>query len=163
MLKTKKITVLYERCTGCRICEIICSLGRNGQVSHSDSRINVHSYFQGLDVPILCVQCVKAPCIEACPVDAIRKNEQGIIGIVENECTGCESCIEACPAGAIKIRSESKKALKCDLCAGNPKCVGCCPTGALDYHDVPFDTRVYARKAEEIAKLLRKSLFGLEG
>jgi len=158
----KKITVLYERCTGCRLCEIICSLGRSGQTSHSDARINVHSFSPGLDVPILCVQCGEAPCMEACPVDAIRKNEQGIIEIIEDECTGCELCIEACPADAIKMHPERKTALKCDLCGGSPQCVEYCPTGALDYHDVPFDTRVYAKKPEEIAKLLRKSLLGLE-
>lgn len=159
----RKITVKYEQCTGCRICEIICSLSRFNHVSHSDSRINVYSFAPGLDIPILCVHCDQAPCIDSCPVDAIRKNEQGLVEIVDEECIGCADCIQACPAGAIKMHSESGIAFKCDLCDGSPKCVDYCPNNAIDYRDVPFDTRVYAKKVENIAKSLRKGLFGLEG
>jgi len=98
----------------------------------------------------------------SCPVNAIQKNKQGLVEIVEPECTGCGTCIDACPAGAIKLHPELGKALKCDLCGGNPNCVAYCPNNAIDYRDVPFDSRVYAKKAEDIAKSLRKSILGLE-
>ena len=156
----KKLTVKYEQCTGCRICEIICSLSRFGEVSHYSSRINVFSFAPGLDIPILCVHCDQAPCMNNCHVNAIRKNEQGLVEIASEDCTGCASCVEACPAGAIKIHPELGKAFKCDLCGGRPNCVDYCPNNALDYRDVPFDTRAYAKKAEDIVKSLRKRLFG---
>lgn len=159
----RKITIKYEECTGCRICEIICSLSRFSSISHYNSRINVHSFAPGLDIPILCVHCDQAPCMDSCPVNAIRKNEQGLVEIVSEECTGCANCVGACPAGAIKIHPELGKAFKCDLCGGRPNCVDYCPNNAIDYRDVPFDTRAYAKKAEDIAKSLRKGLFGLEG
>jgi Fe-S-cluster-containing dehydrogenase component len=101
--------------------------------------------------------------MDSCPVNAIRKNEQGLVEIVSEECTGCANCVGACPAGAIKIHPELGKAFKCDLCGGRPNCVDYCPNNAIDYRDVPFDTRAYAKKAEDIAKSLRKGLFGLEG
>jgi len=156
----RKLTVKYEQCTGCHICEIICSLSKFGKVSHYYSCINVFSFAPGLDIPILCVHCDQASCMNNCPVNAIRKNEQGFVEIASEECTGCASCVEACPAGAIKIHPELGKAFKCDLCGGRPNCVDYCPNNALDYRDVPFDTRAYAKKAEDIVKSLRKRLFG---
>lgn len=159
----KKITIKYENCTGCRICEIICSLSRFNKISHYYSRINVYSFAPGLDIPIICVQCNQAPCVGSCPVGALRKNEQGLVEIFDEECVGCGNCVEACSAGAIKIPPGLGKAIKCDLCGGQPNCVDYCPNNAIDYRDVPFDTRVYAKKAEDIAKSLRRSLFGLEG
>jgi len=158
----RKITIKYEKCTGCRICEIICSLSRFNKVSHQDSRINVYSFAPGLDIPVVCVHCDQAPCVDSCHVNAIRKNEQKLVEIIAEECIGCGNCVNACPAGAIKIHPDLGKAIKCDLCGGQPKCVDYCPNGAIDYRDVPFDTRVYAKKAEDTAKSLRKSLFGLE-
>lgn len=158
----RKITVKYELCTGCRICEIICSLKKSGCVSHSDSRINVHSFSPGLDIPVVCVHCDKAICAEACPVNAIRKNQNGLIEIFEQECIGCAKCVAACPAHAIKMDLKQGLAVKCDLCNGSPACVDLCPNKAIDFRDVPFDTRAYAKKAEEIASDIRKGLFGLE-
>lgn len=158
----KKITIKYENCTGCRICEIICSMSRFDKISHSISRISVYSFIPGLDIPIICVHCDQAPCADSCPVGAIRKNEQGLIEIFFEECIGCGNCIVACPANAIKMHPDLRKAIKCDLCGGQPKCAEYCPGGAIDYRDVPFDTRVYAKNAEDIARSLRRSLFGLE-
>lgn len=136
-------------------------MSRFNRVSHTDSRINVYSFPPGLDIPVLCVHCDQAPCVDSCPVDAIRKNEEGLVQIVGENCTGCASCVEACPAGAIKIHPILGVAIKCDLCGGKPRCVDFCPNKAIDYCAVPFDTRVYAKSVEKIAKSLRDGLLGL--
>lgn len=59
-----------------------------------------------------CGQCAKAcpynaiahlvrPCKNACPVDAITYDENGISEIDESKCIRCGQCIHSCPFGAI--------------------------------------------------------------
>ena len=42
----------YEKCTGCRICEIVCSTKNEGAVSYERSRIRVYTFTQSLDIHI---------------------------------------------------------------------------------------------------------------
>ena len=46
------------------------------------------------------------PCEEACPVDAIRKNERGVAEIDFERCIACGKCFNACPFGAVMERSQ---------------------------------------------------------
>jgi len=152
----KAVVVDYKLCTGCRICEMVCSLKREGVISDSSSRIRVYSFPPGLDVPILCVQCERAPCVKVCPQQAlVRDSETGAVIVDEEECTGCGACVKACPADAVFVHPDRKVAVKCDLCGGKPECIEMCPSGALSYCEVPFDTRTFAKKPEEIAEELR--------
>jgi len=84
-----------------------------------------------VDVPVICKQCRNPQCVANCPVDALSKDDNGIIHVDEENCTGCEQCIEACPFGAISIDPLDSTANVCDLCGGAPQCVRWCPTGAL--------------------------------
>jgi len=152
----KAVVVDYKLCTGCRLCEMFCSLKREGAISTSLSRIRVYPFPPGLDIPVLCVQCERAPCVEACPKKSLTRDlETKAIVVNEDECTGCGVCVKACPADAIFIHPIRKVAVKCDLCGGEPECVGTCPSGALSYCEVPFDTRTFAKKPEEIAEEVR--------
>ncbi len=70
--------------------------------------------------PSKCVKCGKCiavcpyhaiikttvPCEEACPVAAIRKNENGVAEIDFNRCIFCGKCFNACPFGAVMERSQ---------------------------------------------------------
>lgn len=49
------------------------------------------------------------PCEDACPVDAISKNEEGIEQIDEEKCINCGKCLIACPFGAIMEKSHIVK------------------------------------------------------
>lgn len=88
-------------------------------------------------IPVYCHHCAKAPCKQACPVDAISRNEQGIVLIDGELCIGCRDCIEACPFGAMQFEDNREIAIKCDLCiqrlAENkkPACMSVCPTGCI--------------------------------
>jgi Fe-S-cluster-containing hydrogenase component 2 len=48
-------------------------------------------------------------------------------------CIGCARCVDACPLDAIKINQDSGNAIKCDLCSGRPKCVERCNRGAIKF------------------------------
>ena len=69
---TEMILISPEKCTGCRICEMACSLHNAGQCNPAKSRIRVlKKEIEGLDVPFLCQHCEDAPCREVCPTGAI--------------------------------------------------------------------------------------------
>ena len=63
------------------------------------------------------MHCSDAPCISACPVDAIGRDERGTVQINPDLCIGCGKCETKCPYGAVSISgSKPRKAQKCDLC-----------------------------------------------
>ena len=121
-------------CHGCQSCMVACSLVHEGQVIPSRARIQVDvDPFTGSHAIHYCHQCLRAPCAESCPVEAIRWVEGGYWTVDEALCIGCGSCVEACPFGAMLLMTEIDEAhaLKCDTCEGAPECVASCPKGAL--------------------------------
>ena len=120
-------------CSGCRTCEVICSMTHGGTVDLERSRIYLRSNpFKGSFSPIVCHQCSDVPCLKACPEFAIQINEKdGTVTIMDEKCNGCRLCEEACSFKAIRFNQERNKAFKCDFCQGEPECVKWCPTSAL--------------------------------
>lgn len=142
-MERKSIIVDKDLCYGCYTCQVACK--QEHELGKGLSFVNVVEveYLQGEDkvvkdfVPMMCKHCGDAPCIEACPVDAISKRSDGIVLIDEEVCIKCKKCIEACPFGAIQFTEEMVK--KCNLCVDRvdkglePACVHHCPTGALKF------------------------------
>lgn len=158
----KAVIVNYRECTGCRICELACSVKNEDVASSRLSRIRVYSFPPGLDVPVVCVQCNKAPCIEVCPLGLLSRHpETGAVVIQEESCSGCGSCVNACPTHAIFMHPTKNVAIKCHLCDGEPECVKMCPTEALSRYELPFDTRIFAKNSKRIAEELRSHLLML--
>ena len=48
-----------------------------------------------------CRRCDDAPCIEVCPEDALKKDENGMIIRSTNLCVACKSCVSICPFGTM--------------------------------------------------------------
>jgi Fe-S-cluster-containing dehydrogenase component len=48
-----------------------------------------------------CRRCEKAPCIEACPAEALEKDERGVVRRLVYRCVRCKSCIFSCPFGTM--------------------------------------------------------------
>lgn len=70
-----------------------------------------------------CMKCVKAcpynaivkivvPCENACPVDAVKKDENGHAKIDFDKCISCGKCVGACPFGAVHEKSQIIDVLK---------------------------------------------------
>ncbi|NPA49091.1 MAG: 4Fe-4S dicluster domain-containing protein [Thermodesulfobacteria bacterium] len=128
------------RCMGCHSCELACAAAHLDGLSlmeavlagkRAPARLWVHPG-RPFAVVITCRHCLRAPCMEACAPQALKRDPQtGAVVVEESLCIGCRDCVLACPFGA--IRMEAGKAVKCDLCGGDPACVRHCPTGALRF------------------------------
>ena len=89
-----------------------------------------------VNLAVACRLCEDAPCVAACPRDALEQSEEaGVVLIDEDKCNGCGWCIEACDFGAVTLHPETRVVMMCDLCAHrsdkNPQCVEWCPEEAL--------------------------------
>jgi Fe-S-cluster-containing dehydrogenase component len=123
----KKISVVSNLCIGCRECELMCSLKHYGTFNPAVSRIRVdYSAHEKCFDPVICLHCDEPECMEACPAEAMSRDERtGAVVVDDDVCTLCHECAEACPYGAINIAPEGE-VLKCDLCGGEPTCVEFC-------------------------------------
>lgn len=138
LLKRKVLVIDYQRCTGCRACEALCSLHHYGEVNPVRAHIKVvKSFEEGVDLPLTCQQCEDAPCEKSCLVGAIsRAGDTGAMLIDQNRCIGCRICVYTCPFGGIHIDPVGFQTVKCDLCQGDPQCITFCVTGALRYERI---------------------------
>ena len=129
----RRLLVDPTLCSGCRACEIGCSFAHEGEYSSALARLHVVKLEEsGVDRPIVCLRCAKAPCAAICPENAIRQDSESKIVSVDGElCVGCGLCVEACVSGVIQLHPRTSVPLLCDLCGGDPECVKRCPTGAL--------------------------------
>ncbi len=148
----------YEKCTGCRTCEVACSLKHLGECNPAKSAVQIVKWeAEGLDVPMICQQCQEPACMGICPVRAIsRSAATGAMTVDYDRCIGCRMCMIACPFGAVQFDAERKRVIKCDLCDGEPYCVRFCQAGALSFA-WPTDTsldrkRIAGRRLVETAE-----------
>ena len=132
----KVLVVDHEKCTGCRSCEMACSVAHMGVVNPVKSAVRIVKWEgEGLSVPIVCQQCEEPACAAICPVQAISRDADiGVVIVHSDLCVGCRMCVVACPFGAIIVERDRRQAIKCDLCGGaEPWCVRFCEPGALAY------------------------------
>jgi len=125
------VRAIPEKCSGCEVCEIVCSMKHFNVVNRYKSGIRIEKKSVVDDIPHICSHgnLCNFECIAACNFDALKK-ENGIVVVVYDNCVGCRLCEKACPLNAIWIHE--KKAYKCDLCGGEPECVKYCSQNALE-------------------------------
>ena len=137
-----------ELCFDCRACEVACKhendvpIGLRWITVITVGPKKVGDNLITKFVPTTCLHCAKPPCLEACPMRAIKKRGDGIVVIDEELCTGCGDCITACPLSVIGINPQKVVAEKCTLCWHRvekglaPACVVACQTGAIYFGDI---------------------------
>ena len=117
-----KIMVHDRKCSGCRLCEIVCSLWHLGVVNTEKSAIRIHQddLDTSLNRPTLCRRCRDMRCINA---------EEAVEARGRDAFLWDPARAERCPFQALGVFED--KAYHCDLCGGRPRCVTVCTTGAL--------------------------------
>ncbi|MEJ2724208.1 MAG: hypothetical protein P8175_06085 [Deltaproteobacteria bacterium] len=117
-----RIKVNKKKCTGCHLCEVVCSLTHLGAINTEKSAIRVQKddLHTSLHEPVVCRQCKEMICLagENAPEDKERK-------------TYIWKSIRAerCPFGALSVFADT--AYHCDLCGGKPQCVKVCTPKAI--------------------------------
>lgn len=147
----KIIYTKEEACITCRLCEVACI------VEHSKTKDLLKAFLdeyprpatriwieqdKGLSFARNCRHCSEPLCVEACSVNALKKDEKtGVVTLDEDRCMGCWMCIGVCPYAAIRHRVDTENnirhTIKCDLCPDRetPACVEICPNGAIVIED----------------------------
>ena len=141
-----------ERCIGCEACTVACKNENNGVQGHirvttldspqKDTPAGVFPNLRMIFLPALCNHCEHPPCADACPLEAITKEDNGVVILDEETCDGCRTCLDACPYGAIAFNTEKDKAEKCNFCSHRiieglePFCLICCEGQAIHFGDL---------------------------
>ena len=163
-MANKVLAINYEKCTGCRLCELVCSVKHDGVSNPARSRIKIEKWeAEGLYIPMSCQQCEDAPCMNVCPVKAISRDETlDRVTVDYDLCIGCRSCVAVCPFGAMGFNVKDRKVFKCDLCDGDPQCVRFCDVKALEYIDAERVSVVRKRDAAKKFSAAQKLAATLE-
>lgn len=166
MIKNPAFYFNSELCTGCKACMIACIDKHNLNKGVLWRRVleysggewlpvgdayeqNVFAYY----VSLSCNHCENPVCAEACPTQAMHKDENGIVSVDPDRCVGCRYCEWNCPYGAPQFDPERKKMTKCDFCRDYleqglpPSCVAACPCRALDYGEYDELLKRYGEQA----------------
>jgi Fe-S-cluster-containing dehydrogenase component len=153
------ILVDVTKCSGCHNCFLTCRdeyFGNDyspysapqpldGQFWMQVKEIERGSYPRPkLDyIPIPCMHCESAPCMNVAADGAVYRREDGIVLIDPQKAKGQKDIVNTCPYRVIFWNAELEIPQKCTMCAHRldegdkqPRCVEACPTGAMVFGDL---------------------------
>lgn len=119
---------IHASCSGCGTCRLACAMENHREVNPRLAVLRIEGRFPAPgDYRIhLCDQC--GDCAEACPFEAIARDEAGVYRIEEEKCTACMVCVDACPYGVVVEHPRTGLPMKCNRCGA---CVDICPRDAI--------------------------------
>jgi molybdopterin-containing oxidoreductase family iron-sulfur binding subunit len=159
-----------SKCVGCNACSAACKQENAtppgilwSKVLQYETGDYPHARLQFL--PMLCMHCQSAPCLEVCPTGATYRSEGGLVLVNDDLCVACRYCIMACPYEARSYSATRPQAFytgkglteyehlgyqqhpkgsieKCTFCAHRlrlgkqPACVVTCPSDARLFGDL---------------------------
>jgi|OpeIllAssembly_1097287.scaffolds.fasta_scaffold26044_3 formate dehydrogenase iron-sulfur subunit len=143
------------RCVGCRSCQTACKIANGLPTNDRPAALSATTLtivdFRNVSTKVeqpeikpvkrQCMHCQEPACVSVCPVNALKKSENGAVTYDANLCIGCRYCMVACPFGVPKYdwTSPNPKINKCaqgcmaDGKRDRPACVQACPNQALYY------------------------------
>ncbi len=144
-------------CNGCSVCLVACKDKYDNPVGVNFRKV-IHQtmgrWDQNPDEPgflvpqisayslsVSCNHCAAPVCMEACPVAAITKRDDGLVLIDKDICVGCRLC-ECCPYDAPQFNQDLGVMTMCDGCVDlqgtgeKQACVAACPQRALEFGDI---------------------------
>lgn len=163
-----------DKCTGCYNCFLAC------RDEHFDNEYPGYSAAQPLNgqfwmqikeietgvyprprlfyIPLPCMHCQDAPCMEVAQDNAVYRRPDGIVMIDPEKSQGQQNIVSACPYRVIFWNEARQIPQKCGLCAHRldqgekqPRCVESCPTGALVFGDLDDPQSAIAQLAAATA------------
>jgi benzoyl-CoA reductase subunit BamC len=130
----KSITIVADKCNGCRACEVVCSsfhaAPRYSSNNPARSRIRVvREPLRDIYLPVYAGEYTAAECT--------GRDKYILDGKEYNECDFCRA---SCPSRDLFKEPDSGLPLKCDMCEdtpalAQPKCVEWCLNDALIYEE----------------------------
>lgn len=134
--RREQLLIDSKKCTGCGRCTIACAMKHHNMVNPRLSRVKILQFkSRELNVPIICLACDKVPCLNVCPMNARRRQENGTVVTDTEKCIGCKACVYICPIGSPSANPYTGQTMTCDMCmddAAGPWCVASCKReGAL--------------------------------
>lgn len=120
-----------ERCIGCHQCEEICSQVYFKEKNLNKASLKVTEIVDANNEIITCSQC--GECINICPVEAIYRDNRGIVRIKKDICVGCLMCVGFCNERAMFHHDDFTEPFKCISCG---LCSKKCPTGAIYLEEI---------------------------
>lgn len=117
-----KIKIDSIKCTGCHLCELVCSLFHLSVMNTEKSAIRIvkDDLNTNLNRPIVCRQCKEMKCIEGESVEEAAERRKFIWS---------KQRADHCPFDA--LRTNGDWAYHCNLCGGKPQCIKVCTTKAI--------------------------------
>lgn len=115
-----------DLCIQCHACENTCSNTWFKEDNSQKSCIRIGEKGENRVAITSCTQC--GECIPICPVEAIKRDKNGIVRINKSICVGCFMCVGYCPELAMFMHEEYLEPFKCVACG---QCAKTCPTSAI--------------------------------
>jgi Fe-S-cluster-containing dehydrogenase component len=141
---SEKLVIDLKKCKSCTLCDVQCSY------KHHPANNGINALLEKIRFALICRKCKTAPCIKACPRNALEKVDIGrgdeqVLKRADMLCTGCGTCAIACPFGTVYTELAAFVDDVCDLCRGRlksnekPLCVRTCSSGALDWQKIDVE------------------------
>jgi len=117
-----KIKIDPLKCSGCHLCEMVCSLFHLHLINTEKSaiRIKKDDLDTSMNAPVLCRHCKEMKCLDG---EETNRNEE------KNRFLWDRTQAERCPFKRLSVLGEI--AYHCDLCSGDPQCVQVCTPKAI--------------------------------
>ena len=137
---------------------------------HHPENKGIDALLEKIRFALICRRCEEAPCIKACPQEALEKvpsesNDSGVLKRANMLCTGCGTCAISCPFGTVYTDLIPFPSSVCDVCRGRlgkgekPLCVKTCIDGSIDYKEAAVESDLVEVFEDIVVKVTGGSLW----